>query len=153
MRANLSKAYDATVTVLNRLDARDAGLKSDQYLKTVLHGCMLDSTTTRSVQADGTVTIGTVHRLQIPETADYMPYREWSQTVMRGLFFTLREGDYVIAGEVPEEVTADNVKKVVASYEPDAFQVQHFRDLTKRAGLFHSGRGPLRFAECYYVEG
>lgn len=153
MRANLSEIYDETVTVLNRLDARDAGQMRDSYHATVLHGCMWDATATRSVQSDGTVLIGTVHRLQIPESESYVPYREWAKSPDKEGRFTLRQGDYVVRGEVSEAVTAENVKQVVAAYEPDAFQVQHFRNLTKRKGLNHSGAGVLRFAECYYVEG
>lgn len=153
MWANLDQVYDETVTVLNRLDARDAGLKQDSYHATVLHGCMWDATATRTVQSDGTVLIGTVHRLQIPESEAYVPYREFVGLTDRQGRFTLRHGDYVVRGEVTEEVTASNVKQVVAAYEPDAFQVQHFRNLTKRDGLHHSGAGILRFAECYYVEG
>lgn len=153
MRANLGKLYDETVTVLNRLDAKDAGERQDSYHVTVLHGCMWDSKATRSVQSDGTVIVGTVHRLQIPESGSYVPYREWSKLPERKGRFTLRQGDYVVLGEVSEEVTASNVKKVVASYEPEAFQVQHFSNLTKGAGMSGSKAGVLRFAECFYVEG
>lgn len=153
MRANLDAIYDETVTVLNRLDARDAGLKQDSYHATVLRGCMWDATATRTVQSDGTVLIGTVHRLQIPESEAYVLYREWAKLPDREGRFTLRHGDYVVRGEVTEAVDASTVKQVVASYEPDAFQVQHFRNLTKSRGLHHSGAGILRFAECYYVEG
>ena len=153
MLADLDAIYNETVTVLNRLDARDAGAKQDSYHATVVHGCMWDATATRSVQSDGTVLVGTVHRLQIPESDAYVPYREWSRLEDTRGRFTLRHGDYVVRGEVTEDVDASNVRQVVAAYEPDAFQVQHFRDLTRRNGLHHSGAGVLRFAECYYVEG
>jgi hypothetical protein len=153
MRANLDELYDETVTVLNRIDAREAGLKQDAYHATVLHGCMWDAKATRAVQSDGTVLIGTVHRLQIPESDAYVPYREFSKLGDREGRFTLRHGDYVVRGEVEEEVDASNVKRIVDAREPDAFQVQHFRNLTRPKGLNASKRGVLRFSECYYVEG
>ena len=153
MRADVSAIYDDAVTVLNRVDARDAGARQDLYLKTVLKGCMWSSHATRSVQSDGTVVIGTVHRVQIPESEAYAPYRELAGMADRAGRFTLRQGDYVVKGEVAEDVDASNVKKVVAAYEPDALQIQHFRDLTKSDGLHAPRSGVMRFAECYYVEG
>lgn len=153
MFADLGRIYDRTVTIVNRLDAKDAGLKADEYRATALEGCMWASKATRSVQSDGTVVIGTVHTVQVPESAAYVPYREWAGLEAREGTFTVREGDYVLLGTVEGEVTASNVKKVAAAHEPDAFQVQHFRDLTKGGGFSHSTAGALRFAECYYIEG
>lgn len=153
MRINADVLYDETLTVINRLDARDAGLESDEYRATVLHGCMWYSEATRSVQSDGTVIIGTVHKVQIPETADYAPYKQWSALEDRSGRFTLRSGDYVIKGEVSGVLTAAQAKRAAKEHEPDAFQVQHFRDLTKAEGLTRSNVGLMRFAECYYIEG
>ena len=147
MRVSLGSLYDETVTVLNRLDAKDAGAPQDSYHVTVLHGCMWDSKATRIVQSDGTVVVGTVHRLQIPESEAYVPYLEWVKLSDRSGRFTLRHGDYVVLGEVSETVTASNVKRVVAAYEPDAFQIQHFRNLTRGAGMSGSKAGVLRFSE------
>ena len=153
MRVNLDELYDETVTVLNRIDARDAGLKQDAYHATVLRGCMWDAKATRTVQSDGTVLIGTVHRLQIPESAAYVPYRDFVKLEDREGRFTLRHGDYVVRGEVDEQVDAANVKRIADEREPDAFQVQHFRNMTRPSGMNGSKRGVLRFSECYYVEG
>lgn len=149
MWADLDALYRDTVTIVNRRDAKDAGVPFDEYRKTVLTGCMWSSTSQRTVQSDGTVSVGTVHRVQIPESPDYLPYREWVADP-RG--FTVRSGDFVVKGEVAEEIDASNAKRVLALYEPDAFQVQHFRDLTKREGLSRGG-GVERFAEVYYLEG
>lgn len=150
MLAELGTIYNETLTVVNRLDAKDSESKQDSYHKTVLRGCMWYAQATRTVQQDGTVRIGTVHRVQIPESADYAPYKEWSKDP-RG--FTLRPGDYVVRGEVTEDLDAATVKRVISAYEPEVFQVQHFRDLTKREGMFNTPEGIMRFAECYYVEG
>lgn len=148
---DLGTLYNETLTIINRLDAKDGGLKQDAYHKTVLHGCMWSAQSEHSVGNDGTVSIGTLHRVQIPESPEYKPYREWAQAPQG---FTVRLGDYVVRGEVAEDVfTAADAKKVISAYEPDVFIVQHFRDLTKREGFIHSADGILRFAECYYLEG
>ena len=153
MRVSPATLYDETITVLNRIDAKEAGKPQDEYSVTVINGCMWGSTATRTVQSDGTVLVGTVHRIQIPKSDAYVPYREWLRLEDRNGRFTLRHGDYVVLGEVSGPVTASNVKGVVAKFEPDAFQIQHFRNLTKQAGMTHVTRGLLRFSQCYYLEG
>lgn len=153
MRADLSKIYDDTITVINKLDAKDSMLKQDDYYKTVLHHCMWSVRTTRTVQSDGTVNIGTVHNVQIPESENYQPYREWKKAENRAESFTLRTGDYIVLGEVAEKITASTLKSITKLYEPDAFQIQSFRDATKGNGFSHSTNGIMRFAEVYAVEG
>lgn len=153
MRADLSKIYDDTITVINKLDAKDSMLKQDAYYKTVLHHCMWSVRTTRTVQSDGTVNIATVHNVQIPESENYQPYREWKKAENRAESFTLRTGDYIVLGEVAEEITALTLKSITKLYEPDAFQIQSFRDATKGNGFSHSKNGIMKFAEVYAVEG
>lgn len=140
MRADLGRIYDETLTLVHRVGAKDAGSASDVYEKRVLGGCMWSETSQRTVASDGTVSIGTVRKVQIPETS-----------APDGL--EVSQGDYVVKGEVPEEIDAANVKRVMASYEPDAFQVQHYRDLTKGPGFAHGTGGALRFSEVHYIEG
>lgn len=153
MQANLGAIYNETLTVVNRLDARDSADKQDEYHATVLTGCMWSATATHTVQSDGTVVVGTVHRVQIPEQANFLPYRAWSGLDDKSDYFTLRQGDYVVRGVISETLDPATAKKTLASYEPDVFQIQHFRDLSKREGFIHSNEGVLRFAECYYLEG
>ncbi len=153
MRANLGQIYDDTITVINKLDARDSALKQDSYFVTTIEHCMWAEKITRAVQSDGTVSIATAHQVQIPEAENYMPYREWRKAETRADSFTLRAGDYIIRGTVSEEISATTIKNVVKLYEPDAFQIQAFRDATKGAGFEHSTDGIMRFAEVYYVEG
>lgn len=153
MRADLGAIYDDTITVINKLDAKNSALKQDTYYKTVLKHCMWSVKEARTVQSDGTVNIGIVHRVQIPESENYLPYREWRKVENRNEAFTLRTGDYVVLGEVEETITSSNLKATMNLYEPDAFQIQSFRDATKGTGFDHSTEGIMRFAEVYYVEG
>lgn len=152
MRANLGQIYDETITVVNKLDARDNAEKQDSYFKHILQHCMWSTRTTRSVEPDGTVDIGTTSVVQIPESENYLTYRAWSKGD-KDQAFTIRAGDYIVKGVVTEEITAANVKKILAQYEPDSFQVQTFRDATKGEGFTHSTSGIMRFTEAYIVEG
>lgn len=154
MRVNLGEIYNDTITLINKIDAKDNPTKEDMYEKRVLNGCMWTLRTERVVNADGTVTIGTTHQVQIPENVEYRPYKEWVALKDRENFFTIRPGDVVIKGVVSEEIDSGTVlRKVMANYEPDAFNVQMFRDATKGAGFEHSVSGILRFTEPYIIEG
>lgn len=77
MRVDLDSLYDETVTIVNRLDARDTPLRQDVYYAVTLTGCMWSQTQARTVQNDGTVVIGITHTVQVPENDRYMPYNEW----------------------------------------------------------------------------
>lgn len=151
LRADLDAIYAGEdVTFVNKLDARDAAAKQDAWYATTLQGCVWSEREVRTVQADGTVSVGMVRRVQVPETDGYSPYREWAEDPASG--FTVRGGDYVIRGALAEAVDASNVREVVAAHEPNAFQVQAFRDLSLPA--FNAPRsGVLRLAEGLFVEG
>lgn len=153
MRANLGDIYNQTITVVNKLDARDSATRQDTYYATVIEHCMWADKVTRSVQSDGTVKVGVTHQVQIPESENYKPYRAWRLTEERKGSFTLTEGDYIFKGELEEEVTASNLRSLVSLYEPNVFQIQSFRDATKGEGFTHSTDGIMRFTEMYYVEG
>lgn len=153
MRANLGEIYDQTITVINKLDARDSATRQDTYYATVIEHCMWSVKSQRTVETDGTVILGTVHQVQIPESENYLPYREWRKTENHAKAFTIRNGDYIIKGSVEEEINAANLKQIAKLYEPDAFQAQSFRDATKGEGFSHSTDGIMRFTEVYIVEG
>lgn len=153
MRAELGAIYDDTITVINKLDAKDSALKQDSYFVTTLEHCMWSDRVSRTVQSDGTVNVATTHQVQIPESENYLPYREWRKAEARADSFTLRAADYIVRGIVAEDINSSNVKATMKLYEPDVFQIQAFRDATKGEGFEHSTDGILRFAEMYYVEG
>ena len=140
MRADVDALYDETVTVVHRISAKESGLPSDSFVKQEASGCMWAETAQRTVDSNGTVAIGTVRKVQIPESS-----------VPDGL--QVSAGDYVFRGEVAEDIDASNIRKVTALYEPDVFQVQHFRDLTRKSGLPDTGFGLMRFAQVWYLEG
>lgn len=151
MRADIGAIYDDTITVINKLDAKDAALKKDMYYATVIKHCMWSSNVQRNVSDDGSVSVGVTHQVQIPESENYLPYREWRKAEKREDSFTIRQGDYIVLGTIDEEITPSNLRELLNLYEPDAFQVQAFRDATKKEGFTHSKA--LRFAEVYYIEG
>lgn len=131
--------FDYTITVLNKLAARDSATKLDVWKATVLHNCSWSGRAERSVSGS-TVSVGNVFVVRVPKSADYHPYHEWKDT-MDG--FTFSTGDYIIRGEITEEVTPNTVLNIVNSHKPEAFIVKMFQDNT----------GTIEALEHYHIEG
>jgi hypothetical protein len=152
MFVDLSKMYGQTVTVLNKLDAKDAAIKMDAYYKQVVRSALWSSQVSRTVSTDGSVRIGQSVKVHIADRSDYMPYDEWKAAGNRDAYFTIRTGDYVILGEVSEDVTASNVLQIVKAKGGDAMQVKAFRDLRDQSVSYPSA-GMESIMETLYIEG
>lgn len=131
--------FDYTITVLNKLDYRDSATKLDVWKATVLRNCSWSGRAERSVQGN-TVSVGNVFVVRVPKSLNYHPYNEWKNT-MDG--FTFSTGDYIIRGEITDEVTPDTVNSIVNSHKPEAFIIKLFQDNT----------GTVEALEHYHLEG
>ncbi len=130
--------FKHTITVLNKRDGKDSPDHLDAWKKTVLHQCTWTEKQTSSQGArlsDGVeVSKGSDYLVRVPPSDEYQPYSAWKAD-MAG--FTFSPGDYVIKGEISDEVTAETVQSVVNKYRPNAFQVQLFRDNAGTGYLDH----------------
>lgn len=110
---SLTPTFTETITLLNKLDAKDSETGLDVWKSTVLHDCAWSEKSVRSVQGN-VVSVGRSIIVRIPSSPDFHPYSEWKDG-MNG--FTLSTGDCIVRGTVSEAVTADNVKSVLAAHE------------------------------------
>lgn len=127
-----------TITVLNKRDGMDSPDHLDAWKKTVLRQCAWKKTETQGQtgRLSDAVEInkGEDYLVRVPPSDEYRPYSVWKDT-MEG--FTFSPGDYVLKGEITEEVTAETVQSVVSQHRPDAFEVRLFRDNTGSGYLDH----------------
>lgn len=131
-------AFRHTVTVLNKRDGLDSPDHLDTWKKTVLQKCAWKQTETRAqsgrLSKGAEANEGADYLVRVPPSSEYRPYSAWKNT-MEG--FTFSPGDYVLKGEITEEVTAETVQSVVNKYRPDAFEVRLFQDNTGSGYLDH----------------
>lgn len=127
----LTPAFTETITLLNKLDAKDSTSGMDGWKSTVLDNCAWSEKSVRSVQSN-VVSVGRSIIVRIPASPDFHPYSEWKD-VMDG--FTLSTGDCIVRGEISEKVTADNVKSVIAAH--DGFVVKSAKVNTAISALAH----------------
>lgn len=136
----LLPTFDYTITLINKLKATDSATKVESYYKTVLHNCAFTTESIRNVQGS-TTSVGNVYVTRIPKNMNYKPYSEWVSSLDG---FTISLDDYVIKGEIEEEViTPQTIAKIINKYRPNAFQIRSFKDNT----------GTIELAEHYKLEG
>lgn len=157
MNIDVDGLLDGTVTVFNRICARDSGEGADRYRPLVLHPALWAEAPARATDADGTVHLKRTVRVQVPDgTATFKPYREWVLEAVRGAtagVYTLSLHDYLMEGSV--DVQGDLTRQeVIASVEGRPHcEVTAFRDLRNSGAVPAPGAGCLRYASVVYAEG
>ncbi len=138
-KGQLTPTFDHTITILNKLNGRDSPDRMDKWKKTTLHLCSWTSQAVRTMSG-ASVLMGSSFIVRIPKSDTFRPYSEW-KVDKEG--WTVSLGDYVIKGEVEEEVTPQTVQQIVNQHRPGAFEVRVFQDAT----------GAVEALEHYRVEG
>lgn len=153
MRVIPRKIIPQTVTILNKLKRADSATDADVWYKTILHDCAWSVNSVSSQSGTATL-LGATVQCQIPQRANggYLPYNEWSKAGAQNGSWTVSLNDYIVLGEVTEDITPKTITQVMAKYEPNACKVRVFEDLTFDDGVV--GQGFLeQYASIYYVEG
>lgn len=101
-----------TITVLSK--SKNPNTHKDEWRKIVLTGCNWSAKTVRNVSGS-TASISYTLSCRIP---------------YNGAQIAINLGDYAVKGEIKEEITSDNIVKVVNSYRPNAFMIKSFKDNT-----------------------
>lgn len=125
--------YNQKVTILNKQKRTNKPGSVDVWYKKVIENAAWYSEAVRQVINNGVV-IGTVYKVLIPFNADYMRYKDWAKLQDKGSYFTMSSGDYIILGDVPDEVTASNIVEVTKKYEGDICTVKHITETHERFG-------------------
>lgn len=157
MNIDVDGLLDGTVTVFNRICARDSGEGADRYRPLVLHPALWAETLTRTTDADGTVHLKRTVKVQVPDgTATFKPYREWVPEAVKGAtagVYTLSLHDCLMEGSVA--VRGDMTRQeVIAAVEGRPHcEVTAFRDLRNDGSVSAPGVGCLKYASVVYAEG
>lgn len=129
----LQSIYNEKVTILNRWRRSDSGQNLDRWFKYVIDDCVWYTDSARSAGGSA-VYIGTYITILIPFHDDFVPYVEWKKLNDKSGIFTVSNGDYLILGDVPEEIDASNVVSVVEEYQPNVCLVRHVQQMHDRFG-------------------
>lgn len=125
--------YNETITILNKLRRTDSSTGKDIWYKTVLHNVAWYTDSARSAGGSA-VYIGSYITVLIPFHDNYLPYIEWKLPGMQEGRYTISLSDYIIKGEVPENITADNIVKSLEKYGENVCLVKHHNELHDRFG-------------------
>lgn len=130
----LENIYNQKVTILNKLRRADTPeKKEDLWFKTVVTDAAWYTDSARSA-GSSSVFIGTYITVLLPFHEEYVPYLEWKDLNNKDEKFTISMGDYIILGEIEEEVTAANVVAVMQKYGENVCLVRHHKASYPRFG-------------------
>ena len=129
----LENIYNQRVTILNKLKRTDNKTGVDVWRKSTVDDVVWYTKSARSA-GSSSVFIGTYITVLLPFNSRYLPYMEWKKPGNQEEHFTMSSGDYIILGDVPENITANNIIKVLEQYGENVCQVKHHNANYKRFG-------------------
>lgn len=129
----LENIYNQKVTILNKLKRTDSKTGVDVWRKSIVDDVVWYTKSARSA-GSSSVFIGTYITVLFPFNSRYLPYMEWKKPGNQDEHFTMSCGDYIILGDVPENITANNIIKVLEQYGENVCQVKHHNANYKRFG-------------------
>lgn len=129
----LENIYNQRVTILNKLKRTDSKTGVDVWRKSTVDDVVWYTKSARSA-GSSSVFIGTYITVLFPFNTRYLPYMEWKKPGNQDEHFTMSSGDYIILGDVPENITANNIIKVLEQYGENVCQVKHHNANYKRFG-------------------
>lgn len=153
MRINAEKMLSNKITIVNRLKGVDNDTGRDMFFKKVLDNCAWNSKEI-ATRNGNTITYSNGFEVHIPQAQEYtyFEYNIWKNKENVDDCFTFSVDDYVILGEVSEEINSKNITEIIEKYKPNAFQVRMYEDLTL-AGINVEKKFLTKFASMYSVEG
>lgn len=156
MELDVSRLLDQTVTVFNRLSARESGGKQDAYIPTVLHPASWSAQVERSTDSSGTVHRTRSVRIQVPDsTAEYLPYAEWAERAaesdLAGVY-TLSLGDFAARGEVPVTGRLSRSEVVAAVKDYPHCEIEAVQDC-RSGGAASVGGAVGKYAAVVFAQG
>lgn len=129
----LENIYNQRVTILNKLKRTDNKTGVDVWRKSTVDDVVWYTKSARSA-GSSSVFISTYITVLFPFNSRYLPYMEWKKPGNQEEHFTMSSGDYIILGDVPENITANNIIKVLEQYGENVCQVKHHNANYKRFG-------------------
>ena len=129
----LENIYNQRVTILNKLKRTDSKTGVDVWRKSTVDDVVWYTKSARSA-GSSSVFISTYITVLFPFNSRYLPYTEWKKPGNQDEHFTMSSGDYIILGDVPENITANNIIKVLEQYGENVCQVKHHNANYKRFG-------------------
>ena len=124
--------YNQKITILNKLKRADTETgKLDEWYKHTVENAVWYEDSARNSGGNGGFR-GTYITVMIPFSDDYEEYREWKKLTDKDSKFTMSSGDYIVLGDVPENVDASNIVKLMEEYGDRSCTVKHIKRPHKR---------------------
>ena len=127
----LKNIYNQKITILNKLNRVDSLTGLDVWYKTVIDDAAWYKSVERGVTTTSVV-ISPFIKVEIPFHDNFLPYDEWKQNGMQVGNYTMSANDYIVLGEVEEDINAQNVVATMKKYGENVCTVKFHKELYNR---------------------
>lgn len=111
------------VTILCKVPRQQSGSGLDEWYKVCIDGCVFKRSKAMQVTkreaaniSDATVSMSQIYTVLIPFDDKYISSDIWYGIENKRDTYTVSQGDYIVFGEVTEEVTPDTIRDVLDAY-------------------------------------
>lgn len=120
------------ITVLCKVPRQRSGNGLDEWHKIVLSECMYKRSKVTNVN-NTTVSMSQIYTVLIPFNNQYMPCDQWYGMAEKQNTYTISQGDYIVFGEITEEVTQDTIRDVLDAF-PNYCEVRSIEEVEQKHG-------------------
>lgn len=128
---SINKLYNEKITVINRIRGPDLGQRED-----ILVASSVDSVLYRFksnyISNNGNVSKQQELIVLFSDISLYKPYKEFVSYKGSSDFFTLSLGDYIVLGDIFDEVNSSNIRDILSKYEPYVYKIQSINKAKNR---------------------
>lgn len=126
----LQNIYSQEITILNKLKREHTRNKLEEWYKTKLNNAAWYNSSERTVDTNG-VAISSYYKVLIPMNSSYLDYSDWRENA--AACFTLSVGDYIVLGNLTENITPNNLLAILKMYD-NVCQVKSITKVHSRGG-------------------
>lgn len=129
--------YNEKITILNKIKGKDTpDGRNDIWIKRVCDKAAWSEKPVSGLSGT-TVVIGAKVMVLISDLSLYKPYSEFCRFGDYGDYFTISLNDYIVRGDVFEDINSSNITRVLSWYEPEVLKVQSIISVPDR-GFNHA---------------
>ncbi len=123
------------ITVLCKVPRQQSGNGLDEWHKAVLSDCVYKRSKVTNV-TNTTVSMSQIYTVLIPFDDRYMSCDHWYGMADKQSTYTVSQGDYIVFGEVKEEITPDTIRDVLNAY-PNHCTVRSIEEVEQTHGVIY----------------
>jgi len=119
-------------TILCKVPRQQSESGLDEWYKMPLTGCVYKRSKVTNVSGT-TVSMSQIYTVLLPFDDAYVSYDQWVGLADKQDTYSVSQGDYIVFGEVKEEITPDTVRDILDAF-PNHCEVRSIEEVKQTHG-------------------